>query len=116
MDTKLSETYLHSGCIDIMNIIFYIEALRYLNLKQMFMSEKFTQVFISFLLFHLTGDVNFMKAQSESLVNNSVEGKFCSVSVCVGLPAVPLWKAQQRSGLHSLWFWQMLPASPLVAF
>lgn len=28
---------------------------------------------------------------------------------------VPVWKAQQRSGLQSLWRWQMPPASPLVA-
>lgn len=28
----------------------------------------------------------------------------------------PLWIAQQRSGLQSVWYWQVLPASPLVAF
>lgn len=27
-----------------------------------------------------------------------------------------LWKAQQRSGLQSVWYWQVLPASPFVAF
>lgn len=34
-------------------------------------------------------------------------------SVCC---TVPLWKAQQRSGLQSVWYWQVLPASPFVAF
>lgn len=29
---------------------------------------------------------------------------------------VPLWTAQQRSGLQSVWRWQVLPDSPLVAF
>lgn len=29
---------------------------------------------------------------------------------------LPLWKAQQRSALQSLWYWQVVPASPLVAF
>lgn len=30
--------------------------------------------------------------------------------------AVPLWKAQQRLAWHSLWYWQMVPASPLELF
>lgn len=29
---------------------------------------------------------------------------------------LPLWKAQQSSGLQSLWYWQVLPAFPFVAF
>lgn len=34
---------------------------------------------------------------------------------CVGFPLeLPGWKAQQRSGLQSLWPWQMVPSVPLV--
>lgn len=40
---------------------------------------------------------------------------FCFVFLRVSLLSSPRWKAQQRSGLQSLWPWQMVPSVPVVA-
>lgn len=36
--------------------------------------------------------------------------------VCAVCCALPLWKAQQSSGMQSVWYWHVLPASPFVTF